>query len=129
GGRGQVPERARRDEDVDYAAVIAGETQDDAILVIALAAEHSERIEVCTSVTIAFPRSPMVLASEAWDLQKLSGGRINVGLGSQVKGHIQHRFGMPWTAPAPRMRDYIKAMRAIWESWQNGTKLNYVSEN
>jgi probable F420-dependent oxidoreductase len=125
----RVPEAARRAEELGYDAVTTGETAHDSIPIITLAAEHTERVEVCTSVTIAFPRSPYVLASECWDLQKFSNGRINIGLGSQVKGHIQRRFGMPWTAPAPRMRDYVRMMRAVWDTWQNGTKANFTSEN
>jgi probable F420-dependent oxidoreductase len=129
GDLSKVPEQARRAEELGYDAVTTGETQHDSIPIMTLAAEHTRRVEVCTSVTIAFPRSPMVLAMEAWDLQKFSGGRINIGLGSQVKGHIQRRFGMPWSAPAPRMRDYIRMMRAVWDSWQNGTKPNFVSDD
>ncbi|MGH2587829.1 MAG: TIGR03617 family F420-dependent LLM class oxidoreductase [Dehalococcoidia bacterium] len=129
GDLSKVPDQARRAEELGYDAVTTGETQHDSILIMTLAAEHTRRVEVCTSVTIAFPRSPMVLAMEAWDLQKFSGGRINIGLGSQVKGHIQRRFGMPWSAPAPRMRDYIRMMRAVWDSWQNGTKPNFVSDD
>jgi probable F420-dependent oxidoreductase len=71
----------------------------------------------------------MVLAMEAWDLQSLTGGRVNLGLGSQVKGHNLRRFSGTWSPPAPRMRDYINAMRAIWDCWQNGTKLHFLSEN
>ena len=82
----RVAEQARRAEELGYDAVTTGETQHDSILVMTLAAEHTQRLEVCTSVTIAFPRSPMVLAMEAWDLQRFSNGRINIGLGSQVKG-------------------------------------------
>ncbi|MHB8574053.1 MAG: TIGR03617 family F420-dependent LLM class oxidoreductase [Dehalococcoidia bacterium] len=125
----RVPEQARLAEELGFDAVTTGETQHDSILVMAYAAEHTSRVECCTSVTIAFPRSPMVLAGECWDLQRLSGGRINIGLGSQVKGHIRKRFSSEWSAPAPRMRDYISAMRAIWQSWQDGTPLNFVSES
>jgi probable F420-dependent oxidoreductase len=125
----RVPAQAKLAEELGYDAVTTGETVHDSILVMTLAAEHTERVEVCTSVTIAFPRSPMVMASECWDLQKFSGGRINIGLGSQVKGHVQRRFASQWSAPAPRMRHYIGAMRAVWETWQNGTPLNYVSDS
>jgi probable F420-dependent oxidoreductase len=125
----RVPEQARRAEELGYDAVTTGETQHDSILVMTLAAEHTQRVEVCSSVTIAFPRSPMVLAMEAWDLQRFTNGRINLGLGSQVKGHVLRRFSSQWSAPAPRMRDYINAMRAIWEAWQTGGKLNFVSES
>ena len=129
GDLAKVPAAARRAEELGYDAVTTGETQHDSIPIMTLAAEHTERVEVCSSVTIAFPRSPYVLASECWDLQKFSGGRINIGLGSQVKGHVQRRFGMPWSAPAPRMRDYVRMMRAVWDTWQNGTRANFTSEN
>ena len=79
---------------------------------MALAANATERIELLTSVTIAFPRSPMVLAMEAWDIQRLSKGRFNIGLGSQVKGHNERRFGGTWSAAAPRMKEYIQMMKA-----------------
>lgn len=124
-----VPAQARLAEELGYDAVTTGELSHDSILIMTLAAEHTERVEVCTSVTIAFPRSPMVLAMEAWDLQRFSNGRINIGLGSQVKGHNLRRFAGTWSPPAPRMRDYVKGMRAVWDTWQNGTKLNYISEN
>ncbi len=124
-----VPAAARLAEELGYDAVTTGETKHDSILVMALAAEHTERIEVCSSVTICFPRSPMVLAQQCWDMQAMSNGRINIGLGSQVKGHNLRRFSGTWSPPAPRMRDYIRGMRAIWDCWQNGTKLNFVSEN
>jgi probable F420-dependent oxidoreductase len=124
-----VQRQVREAEELGYDAVTTGETAHDSIVAMTLAAAATERVEVCTSVTIAFPRSPMVLAMEAWDLQSLTGGRINIGLGSQVKGHNLRRFSGTWSPPAPRMRDYINAMRAIWDCWQNGTKLQFISEN
>ena len=129
GDLANVPAAARRAEELGYDAVTTGETMHDSIPIMTLAAEHTERVEVCSSVTIAFPRSPYVLASECWDLQKFSKGRINVGLGSQVKGHVQRRFGMPWSAPAPRMRDYVRMMRAVWDTWQNRKKAAFTSDN
>lgn len=130
GGRPQdIARQVREAEELGYDAVTTGETAHDSIVAMTLAAAASERVEVCSSVTIAFPRSPMVLAMEAWDLQALTGGRINLGLGSQVKGHNLRRFSGTWSPPAPRMRDYIGALRAIWDCWQNGTKLHYISEN
>ena len=125
----EVVRQVQEAEELGYDAVTTSETQHDSIVAMTLAAAHSSRVEVCSAVTIAFPRSPMVLASEAWDLQALSGGRINIGLGSQVKGHIQRRFAATWSPPAPRMRDYINAMRAIWDCWQNGARLDFHSEN
>ena len=86
------------------------------------------RIELGTSIAVAFPRSPMVLAHIAWDLQKASGGRFILGLGSQVKGHNERRFSVKWEAPAPRLREVVQALRAIWDCWQNGTKLNFKGQ-
>ena len=96
--------------------------------VLALAAQATGRIGLATGVAIAFPRAPAVTALAAWTLQRLSKGRFTLGLGSQVKGHIERRYGMDWTPPGPWMRDYVGALRAIWECWQNGgTKLHYES--
>ncbi len=120
-----VPELVRRAEEVGYDAVTSSETNHDPFLPLVLAAEHSKRLLLGTSVAIAFPRSPMVVAYLAWDLQKFSGGRFVLGLGTQVKGHIERRFSVPWTAPGPRLREYIGALRAIWDCWQNGTPLNF----
>ena len=90
-----------------------------------LAAEHTERAELGTAIAVAFARSPMQLAYTAHDLQAYSGGRFILGLGSQIKPHIERRFGMPWSHPAPRMREFIMALRAIWSAWNDGTKLNF----
>ncbi len=120
-----VPEIVRRAEAVGYDAVTTSETSHDPFLPLVLAAEHSERLLLGTSVAIAFPRSPMVVAYVAWDLQKFSRGRLVLGLGTQVKGHIERRFSVPWTAPGPRLREYIGALRAIWECWQKGAPLNF----
>ncbi|MCH8900971.1 MAG: TIGR03617 family F420-dependent LLM class oxidoreductase, partial [Chloroflexi bacterium] len=94
-----------------------------------LAAEHTERIDLGTAVAIAFPRSPMATAQIAWDLQRLSNGRFVIGLGTQVKGHIERRYGMTWAAPGPRLKEYVLMMRAIWDSWQNGTKPSFQGEH
>ena len=124
----RAPEAARRAEEQGYDIVTCGELAHDTMITMALAATTTERVELQTSVTIAFPRSPMVLAMEAWDIQHLSGGRFSLGLGSQVKGHNERRFGGTWSAPAPRMREYIQMMRAIWESWQHRTPPAFVGE-
>jgi probable F420-dependent oxidoreductase len=124
----QAPAAAKRAEEQGYDIVTCGELAHDSILTMALAATTTERVELQTSVTIAFPRSPMVLAMEAWDLQHLSGGRFSLGLGSQVKGHNERRFGGTWSPPAPRMREYIQMMRAIWDSWQHRTKPAFVGK-
>ena len=124
----QASEAARKAEEQGADVVACGELAHDSMLVMTLAAAATERVELQTSVTIAFPRSPMVLAMEAWDIQHLSEGRFSLGLGSQVKGHNERRFGGTWSPPAPRMREYIDMMRAIWGSWQNRTRPEFVGK-
>ncbi|HEV2370168.1 MAG TPA: TIGR03617 family F420-dependent LLM class oxidoreductase [Acidimicrobiales bacterium] len=125
----QAPEAAHRAEEAGYDVVTCGELSHDSMLTMALAATTTDRVELQTSVTIAFPRSPMVLAMEAWDIQHLSNGRFSLGLGTQVKGHNERRFGGTWSPPAPRMREYIDMMRAVWDSWQNRTRPDFVGKH
>ena len=120
-----VPEIARAAEDVGFSALWTSETKHNPFLPLVLAAEHTERIRLGTAVVIAFPRSPMVTAQIAWDLQQYSGGRLLLGLGTQVKAHIERRFGMRWEAPVAKLREYILALRAIWDAWQNRARLNF----
>ena len=124
----RVGEEARLAEALGYDGIVTEETKDDPFIVLSLAAQATQRIGLATGVAIAFPRAPVVTALAAWTLQRLSGGRFTLGLGSQVKGHIERRYGMAWAPPGPWMRDYVGALRAIWECWQNGgTKLRYES--
>ncbi len=120
---------AQRAESVGLDAVLVEETKDDPFQLLALGAAATERIGVGTSVSMAFPRSPTVTAMSAWSLQKLSNGRAILGLGTQVRAHVERRFGLPWRAPAPWMRDYIGAMRAVWQTWQTGETLRFESEH
>ena len=120
---------ARTAEDIGLDAVLVEETKDDPFQLLALGAAATTRIQLGTSVAMAFPRSPTITAMSAWSLQKLSGGRFVLGLGSQVRAHVQRRFGVAWSPPAPRMRDYVGALRAVWDCWQNGTPLSYESEH
>jgi probable F420-dependent oxidoreductase len=129
GGLKGVAEAAARAERLGFAGVSFGETGGDAFLPCTIALEHTKRLTVGTSIALAFPRSPMVTAYEAWALAEFSGGRFELGLGSQVKGHIERRFSVPWSAPGPWMRDYLGALRAVFSSWQNGARLNYKSQH
>lgn len=97
----------------------------DAFVYLTLAASQTERIRIGTSVALAFARSPMAMAYPAYDVHRLSGGRLVLGLGSQIKPHIERRFSMPWSRPADRMREYIAALRAIWHTWQTGDALDF----
>ena len=115
---------ARLLEEIGYDGLVVEETKDDPFILLALAAQGTRTLKLGTSVAIAFPRSPTVTAMSAWTLQKLSRGRFTLGLGTQVKAHIERRFGMPWTPAAPWMREYVGAVRAVWDCWQNGTPLD-----
>ena len=120
--------RARELEQLGYDGLLTAETGHDAFLPIALAAEHTERIELATGIAVAFARTPMVLAYTANDLQQMSKGRFVLGLGSQIKPHIEKRFSMPWSHPARRMREYILALQAIWSAWNDQTPLKFDGE-
>jgi probable F420-dependent oxidoreductase len=128
GSPSEIGRRAKELEDLGYDGLLTAETGHDAFLPLALAAEHTERIELGTGISVAFARTPMVLAYTANDLQLMSNGRFILGLGSQIKPHIEKRFSMPWSHPARRMREYILALRAIWDSWNNGTPLKFDGE-
>lgn len=121
----EIPALAAQAEALGFDGLWFGETQHDALLASALAAEHTERVTVGTAITMAFTKSPMALAYTAWDVQSLAQGRFRLGLGSQVKGHLERRFSVPWTAPAPRMREVVLALRAIWNTWQTGAPLQF----
>ncbi|HWG73001.1 MAG TPA: LLM class F420-dependent oxidoreductase [Acidimicrobiales bacterium] len=120
-----VADDARRSEAAGYDAVWTAETGHDPFFPLLLAAEHTERLQLGTAIAVAFARNPMTIAQLSWDLQAYSGGRLLLGLGSQIRPHIERRFSMPWSHPAPRMREFISAVRAIWASWQDGTKLDF----
>jgi alkanesulfonate monooxygenase SsuD/methylene tetrahydromethanopterin reductase-like flavin-dependent oxidoreductase (luciferase family) len=105
---------ARAAEDAGFDALWTSETNHDPFLPLVLAAKDTSRIQLGTSIAVAFPRSPMVLAQLAWDLQALSNGRFVLGLGTQVKAHNERRFGVKWEAPGPRLREMLEMIRAIW---------------
>lgn len=116
-------------EEAGYTGLVIEETKDDPFVIMALAAQATTRLKLGTAVTIAFPRSPTVMALSAWSIQKLSKGRFTLGLGPQVKGHIERRYGVKWSPPAPWMREYVSAVRAVWDCWQNGTRLDFKGEH
>ena len=116
-------------EAAGFDALMTVELGHDVFTPLAFAALATERIELTPSIAVAFPRSPTVMASQAWDLHANSKGRFVLGLGSQVKGHNERRFGIPWSPPAPRLRDYVRALRALWRCWETGGKLDYRGEH
>ena len=118
-------ESAKEAEAAGYSGAWTAETNHDPFFPLLLAAEHTKKIELGTSIAVAFARNPMILANIGWDLQSYSKGRFILGLGSQIKPHITKRFSMEWSHPAARMREMILAIRAIWETWENGTPLNF----
>ena len=116
---------AKELEGAGYSGAWTAETSHDPFLPLLLGAEHTAEIELGTSIAVAFARSPMTLANTAWDLQAYSKGRFVLGLGSQIKPHITKRFSMEWSRPAARMREFVLAMRAIWDTWLTGEKLQF----
>lgn len=124
----EMPELARSVEALGFDGLWTSETQHDPFLPLALAAEHTEKIELGTAIAVAFPRSPTVLAQIAWDLSAASNGRFILGLGTQVKPHIERRFATVWEHPAAKLREMILAMRALWECWQGDGRINFRGE-
>jgi probable F420-dependent oxidoreductase len=123
-----VPALAREVEELGYDGLASGETKNDPFLPLALGATTTSRLKLTTAVSIAFPRSPTVTAMMAWDIQAMSKGRFVLGLGTQVKGHIERRYGVSWAPPRARLREYIGALRAVWDCWQNRKPLNFAGK-
>ncbi|MFO7590589.1 MAG: LLM class F420-dependent oxidoreductase [Acidimicrobiia bacterium] len=124
----EIAAAARNLEEVGYDGGITAEMSHDPFLPLVIAAEHTETLELGTGIAVAFARNPMTLANIGYDLQVFSKGRFTLGLGSQIKPHIEKRFSMPWSHPAARMRELILAMRAIWACWNDGTPLDFRGE-
>jgi probable F420-dependent oxidoreductase len=125
---GSIAGYARKVEALGFDALWSSETQHDPFLPLAVAATATSRLGLGTAIAVAFPRSPMITAHIAWDLQAASNGRFMLGLGSQVKGHNERRFSVKFESPGPKLREIVQALRAIWDSWQNGTRLNFRGE-
>ena len=124
----EIATHGKKAEQLGFDAIWASETRHDPFLQLALVAAHTKSIKLGTNIALAFPRSPTTLAYTAWDLQRMSQGRFILGLGTQIKAHIERRFGMVWDRPTARLREYILALRHIWECWQTGAKLNFRGE-
>jgi len=124
-----VPAVAKAADEMGFDALWTQETQHNPFLPCALIAEHSHKLHMGTAIAVSFARSPGDLAYTAWDLAAQSQGRFMLGLGTQVKGHIEKRFGMPWPeSPVNKLREQIQVIRALWDTWQNGTKLRFSGE-
>ena len=124
-----VPAAARHAEQAGFDLIATMENRNDPFMPLAVSAVSTSRIGLGTAVAIAFPRSPMVVANTAWDLQKASRGRFVLGLGPQIKPHNEKRFSVQWSAPAPRLREYVQALRAIWRAWATGERLKFEGEH
>jgi probable F420-dependent oxidoreductase len=125
----EVASHAQRAEALGYDGLNVPEAVHDGLIAATSALHATTRLKVATSVLVVFPRSPMSVAHAAWDLQAMSGGRFELGLGSQVRGNIVGRYSTAWTPPVPRMREYVKSLRAIFDAFQNGTKLSFEGEH
>lgn len=119
---------AKEAADIGYAGFFSAETQYDPFFPLAFAAKSAPGLELGTAIAVAFPRSPMVTAMTSWDLARLSGGKFMLGLGTQIRAHITRRFSTEWGQPTARLRDYVLALRAIWDTWQNSKPLRYEGE-
>lgn len=124
----KIGEMAAELEEAGFDGAYSFEGQSDPFVGLTVAAMKTEKMDLMTSIAVAFARNPMSMAYLANDLQQLSKGRFILGLGTQVKAHVERRFNMPWSKPAARMRDMVLAIKAIWQSWDSGERLNYEGE-
>ncbi len=128
GGLASVTEQVQRAERLGFDGLFSADAAHDPFLPLLLAAGASERLDLGTAIAVAFGRSPMTVAQTAWDLTAASDGRFLLGLGTQIRAHITRRFSMPWDRPGPQLREYIAALRAIWDTWQNGAPLRFKGD-
>ncbi len=124
-----VGEVAHKAEAAGFDGLLSYEIANDPFTPLAFAAVATERVRLGTAIAVCFPRSPMITANVSWDLNTQSNGRFTLGLGTQVKGHNERRFSVPWTPPLPRLREYVEALRAIWRAWEHREKLQYEGEH
>lgn len=124
----QAKELARTLESGGYDGAYTFDGPNDPFFPLAIAAEHTEHLQLYTAIAVAFARNPMLVAQLGNELQLMSKGRFKLGLGSQIRAHIEKRFSMPWSAPAARMREFVLAVKAIWNNWQHSEPLNFRGE-
>ena len=124
----KVGAQAEELEALGYSGIMTAETSHDPFFPLLIAAQHTTKVDLLTSIAVAFARTPMILANIGHDLNAASKGRFVLGLGSQIRPHITKRFSMPWSHPADRMREFILAMRAIWANWHHGVPLEFVGK-
>ena len=124
----KVPAQAKALEDAGMSGLMTSETAHDPFFPLLVAAQNTQRVELMTSIAVAFARTPMNLAYVGHDLNHYSKGRFVLGLGSQIRPHITKRFSMPWSSPAARMREFILAMRAIWATWHEQQPLQFTGK-
>lgn len=125
----KVGAAAAKAESDGFDGVLSFEIANDPFAPLTIAALTTEKVRLGTAIAVCFPRSPMVVANTAWDLQVHSKGRFTLGLGTQVKGHNERRFSVPWSPPLPRLREYVQSLRAIWRCWEKGEKLDFEGEH
>jgi probable F420-dependent oxidoreductase len=123
-----IPEQVREADALGYDVLVAAETPIDPYFPLVLASQVPSHLRLATGIAVALARSPVSTAYSAWELQRMSGGRFTLGLGSQVKAHVVRRFAMPWSAPAQRMREYVQVVKACWRNWQTGAPLDFQGE-
>lgn len=124
----EMAEYTKAADVMGFDAIWMSETNSDPFLLLTIAAEHSQQVELGTAIAVAFPRSPTILAHIAWDLARFSNGRFILGLGAQVRAHNERRLGVKWEKPVRKLRETIEAIHAIWDCWENGTPLDYQGE-
>ena len=124
----KVGDEAREAEEMGYSGIATAETSHDPFFPLVVAAQHTKKVDLMTSIAVAFSRTPMTLANIGHDLNAASEGRFVLGLGSQIRAHITKRFSMPWSHPADRMREFILAMRAVWNTWYTGEPLAFTGK-
>ena len=126
---GSIGDRAAELEARGYDELQTQEGRHDPFIPLTLAATRTERVGLSTNVAISFPRSPMMAAVASWDLQALSNGRFTFGIGSQIRPHNERRYSVPWSAPGPRMREYVQSMKAIFNTWTTGERLKFEGDH